>query len=127
MHSHLLQRQILPGRARCQDSRLDMGFVSLRHLLLRRPRLGVCADRPALHHLLLHRAAHSPLRQAPRMAGLGRALRPHRALQPRYTLPVAVSATGGDLEGAPRQPPLADERRAYSSCRYRCLNSLDGA
>ena len=64
--------------------------LSLCHLLLRRPCLGVLAHQPPLHHQLLHRAAHPSHRQSVRMDGMGSARRPHRALQPRHALHTAV-------------------------------------
>jgi hypothetical protein len=61
------------------------------------------------------------------LAWLGRALRPHRALQPRDTLPVAVSARGGDLECAPHQPSLAAQRHTHRTGCPRRSYALDGA
>ena len=71
LHPGLLQRQVLSRGARRQDRGLGLGLLSLRHLLFRRPRLGVLPDRPALHHLLLHRAANSSIRNPLAWLGWG--------------------------------------------------------
>ncbi len=112
VHSCLFQRQILPWPARRQGCRLGLGSLSLRHLLFRQPGLGVRADRPALHHLLLHRSAHSPFRKTAGVDRLWRALRNHRALQRLRHVHAAFSARLCPLSGAQGGQALGAQRRA---------------
>ena len=114
LYSGLFQRQVFAWTGTCEGRSLVLGAVSIRNLFFGGAGVGVLADRFALHHFILHRAAHSSGWQRMGMAGLGCALRRHGAVKSLYPFHVALFAGDCVVAGAWFRPALVVKASSQS-------------